>query len=341
MAYVEIAFENLSAALETTRGLAVTPPTHNFPFTGRIVPGTTLQRGSSSDGTLSEFDGRSGLVYKTGMIETDDAPVDLNYMPFILSMVTKGGVTPTTPSGATTARLWTFSPDMTSDTIKSATFYFGDPNVKMLQSTYVMADTLTVSCDSTADAGATMKITGQGKFPTQLGSVPTLPSQITGSLIIPSAMQVWLDTSSAIGTTEVTDRVTKTDWTIPTGVTFKRGAKGPTTDLSFRRTGRGKRHAEANFTVEVTDFAQEYSTWEAGTIVKCRIRINGAFIETATGPTDLYGHLTLDIYGPLDGFGWSDLEGTNRTIDFTIQSQKDATAGVDYKLYVQNARTTI
>jgi hypothetical protein len=339
--YQEINFENFSAALETTRGTAVTPPSHTFPFMGRLVPSSTYSRGTSSDGTLAEFDGRSKVVYKTCAFETDDAPVDLNYLPFLFSMVVKGGVTPTTPSGATTARLWTFNPDMTSDSIKSATVYWGDPNVKMLQSAYCMAEQWTLSADSTADSGATMKINGQGKFPTKLSSPPTFPSQITGELIVPSRMQVWLDTSSAIGTTEITDRIVKTDWTVPTGVSFKRGAKGPTSDLSFRRTGRAKRHAEANFTVEVTDYAQEYTTWENGTNVKLRIRINGDLIETITGPVDIYSFVELDIWGPLDSLGLGDLEGTNRTFDFSVLGQKDATSGVDYSLKVQNSRTTI
>jgi hypothetical protein len=341
MAYQELVFEVLAAALETTRGTAVTPPTHYFPFPGRIIPASTYSRGTSSDGTLAEYDGRSKQVTKTAAWETDDAPADLRYLPFILSMVVKGGVTATTPSGALTAKLWTFAPTMTADNLKSATFYWGDPNVKMLQSVYAMAEEMSLSADSTSDAGATMKVNGRCKFPTQLGSVPTLPAQVTGELIVPSRMQVWLDTSSAIGTTEITDRIVKTDWTIPTGVSFKMGAKGPTSDLDFRRTGRGKRHAEANFTVEVGDYAQEYTTWAAGTVVKARFRINGDFIETVTGPIDLYSYVQLDIYGPLDSFAWGDLESTNRTIDFTIMSQKDVTAGYDFAVAVQNSSATI
>ena len=85
------------------------------------------------------------------------------------------------------------------------------------------------------------------------------------------AMQLWIDTSSAIGTTEVTGRFIKTDWTIPSGITYKNYANGPTGGLNFTKTGRKPRAAKATIEVELNDVSigagKEYLTWEADTTV--------------------------------------------------------------------------
>jgi hypothetical protein len=117
-----------------------------------------------------------------------------------------------------------------------------------------MADELTVSADATTDDAATFGLTGAGQFPTRV-TAPAIPAAIPGDLIMPGAMQLWIDTASAIGTTEITGRFIKTDWTLPTGVTYKNYANGPAGGLNFTKTGRTKRHAEASIEVELNDLS--------------------------------------------------------------------------------------
>lgn len=132
----------------------------------------------------------------------------------------------------------------------------------------------------------------------------------------------------------------KTDWTIPTGVTYKNYANGPTAGLNFTRTGRTTRAATATIEVELNDTSigvgGEYRTWEADTTVKMRIRLNGDLIEGA-----LYSYVQLDIYGPLDALEWSSVEDTNVTMRFTVESQYDSTLGASFSLSAQNQRTTL
>lgn len=340
MPSAELAFEYIALALETTKGTAVTPPTHNFPFTGTITPSRTKARATDSNGLLSEFS-RSKTV-RAGSTWEGSGMADANYAPVLFNLLVKAVTSPTTPTNGVLTRLWTFSPTQNADDLKSATFYFGDPNVQIFQSAYSMAEQMTISADASGEDAATWSVNGYGRFPARV-SAPSLPAQTVGDMLMPAAMQLWIDTSSAIGTTEVTGRFISTDWTIPAGTARKHYAGGPTQGLNFTKHGRIKRHAEATITVELNDVSiaagKEYLTWEADTLVKMRVRINGALIESVI--PDYYSYIQLDIYGPLDAFAWGDVEGANRTMSFTVQSEYNVTAATDFVLYAQNTKTTL
>ena len=338
MPSAEVPYSLFGLALEATRGTAVTPPTHFMPVAGMITPVRTKYRPEEARGTTEDF-----YRSKTSSTGADwsipDSLLDPNYAPILFNMIAKAVTTPSTPGGGTLSRLWTFVPTLTSDDLKSATLYAGDPNVQTFQAAYCMADELTISADATGEDAATYTAKGAGYFPTRVAA-PVFPAAIPGDLLMPGAMQLWIDTSSAIGTTEITGRFISTDWTIPSGVVYKRYANGPAGGLNFTKAARGKRHAEATIVVELNDLSigagKEYLTWEADTTVKMRIRLNGTLIEAA-----LYNYVQLDIYGPLDAFSWGVVEDTNVTMQFTVQSQYDATLGASFALYAQSQRTTL
>ena len=126
--------------------------------------------------------------------------------------------------------------------------------------------------------------------------------------------------------------------TVPTGVTFKWLASGPAGGRNFQRTGRTKSHPELKVVFELADMAQYdiYANNNGDTVCKARVRWNGPLIEAA-----LYHYVQADIYGPLDALAWSDLEGSNRTIEFTIMGQYDSTAATDLVMTVQNDQTSL
>lgn len=340
MPSAELVFEKLALALETTNGTAVTPPTHYLPFSGSITPIREKARANDSNGLLAEW-ARSKTVRASCTWE-GSGMADPNYAPLLFNLLVKANSSPSTPTNGVLTRLWTYAPTMTSDDLKAATFYSGDPNVQVWQAAYCMAEQMTISADASGTDAVTWSMNGYGRFPTRV-SAPTYPAQNTGDMLMPSSMQLWIDTSSAIGTTEVTGRFISTDWTIPAGTVAKYYAGGPTGGLNFTKHGRVKRHAEATITVELNDTSigagKEFLTWEADTLVKMRIRLNGSLIESVT--PDYYSYIQMDIYGPLDAFAWGDVEGANRTMSFTVQSQYDTTAGYDFALSAQNARTTL
>lgn len=328
----EIAFEYLAAALETTRGTAIAAPTHYLNMSGMLKPTQSYFRPAESRGLLAEYT-RSALVREGSEFEADGG-LDTDLLPFILSMIVRGGVTPTTPGGGTTTRLWTFAPSMTSDLLKSATFWSGDPGTQIYKAPFVMADELTIAADASSEDGATMSLSGWGNaFATT--SAPTLPGQTLGPLMSGLNMQLWIDTASAIGTTEITGRLVKAEATIPSGAEARYTAAGPTASKSFTKVGAGRRHAELTIELELADNVQ-MALALAGTKGKTRLRINGPLIEGV-----LYNFVEIDIYGPLNFDDFGENGDTGRTLGLKVLSEYDSTAGYDFAVKVQNAKTTI
>jgi len=340
MPAAELAFEKSGLVLETTRGTAITTPTHTLPYPLIITPSRTKYRPAEQRGTLVK--NYRSKTTQTGCTWELAGPADPNYAPVLWNLVGKAYSTFTTPTNGVLTRLFTMTPTIGSDDLKSATLTGGDPAVQIFQAAYCMADEFTVSADATSDEAVQWALKGAGLFPTRV-SAPTFPALIPGDLLAPSAMQLWIDTSSAIGTTEITGRFIKTDWTIPTGVAYKRYANGVTGGLGFTKAGRMVREAQATIEVELNDLSigagKEYLNWEADTTVKMRIRLNGALIESVT--PDYYSYIQLDIYGPLDAFAWSSVADANRTMKFTVTSQYDSTLAADWSLSAQSQRTAL
>lgn len=164
---------------------------------------------------------------------------------------------------------------------------------------------------------------------------PTLPAQILGQLLAAQNMQLWLDTSSAIGTTEITGRVVSGEHTIPTGFVKKHIAVGPTGGKTYTRVGRDKRRINTVVVFELLDTAQ-YDLFQNESLVKMRCRYNGPLIETG-----FYYYIEVDTYGKLVFSDWGDLEGVNRTVQFEVNSMLDTTLGASFRVAVQNTRATL
>jgi len=340
MPAAETPFELFALALETTRKTAVTPPTHVLPMKGMVTPVREKYRPDESRGTLAR-NYRSKTIRTNGDWVGNDI-LDLNYAPVLLNMAMKPLTSPSTPTNGILTRLWTFTPTITSDDIKSATLYGGDPNVQIWQAAGCMVDEITVDSDASGTDGCKWSAKGKGCFPSRV-SAPSFPASIAGNLVVPGAMQLWIDVASAIGTSEVTGRFISSKWTIPTGVTYKYYANGPTGGLNYTKTGRQKRAAKAEIVVELNDVSvgvgTEYRLFEADTVVKMRIRLNGPLIESVS--PDYYEYLQLDIYGPLNSFAWGDVASSNRTMKFTVESEYQSSPAHDFALYVQNQRTSL
>ena len=330
---MEIAFEYLLAALESTRGTAVNPPTRYLNMAGTITPGNEKYRPNESRGTLAEYY-RSKTVRKFSDWQAE-GPADVYTLPVLLNGAVKGGVTsPSTPDGATNTRLWTFAPTMTSDDLKSMTLYGADPNVQAIQAAFSMVDELTIGGDSAGTDGVKMSAKGRGHFPAKTAP-SSVPAQLTAPLLAPGDMQLWLDTSSAIGTSAITGRVLSGEFSVANNLAYKWVASGPASNLNFYKIGRAKRHAELKLVFEVPDMAQ-YDLFGVDTVIKARLRWNGPLIESG-----FYHYIEVDVYGAFDAFSWGENEGTNRTIEMTIQSEYNTTAGHDFAVRVQNDRATL
>jgi hypothetical protein len=235
--------------------------------------------------------------------------------------------------------IWDFAPNMTADDLNSMSIYWGDPNIQALVATYCMLDDMTMSGDASGTDGVTLSVSGQGRF---MAKTPpgVVPSMLNAPLLMPSAMQLWIDTA-VIGTTAVTGRVVSAEFTVPSGISYKWLAAGVAGDLQFQLIGRGKRHAEMKLVFEVPDMVQ-YDQWVAGTTLKVKLRFNGAQINTSgVGLTPAYYYVDCDIYGPLSDLAWGENEGTNRTVEMTILSEYDTTFLADWAVHVQSNMATL
>lgn len=329
----EIPFEQLAIALEATRGTLVDPPTHLIPWGGTLTPESERYYPNDQDGTLAEHR-RSATMRRWGTWDVPAAALDTVHFPLVCEMTCRGGVTPTTPGGATNARLWTYTPTLTTDTIKTASVWWGDPNVQRFSSAFVGVDEFTISADTSGTEGATIAMKGTGGYPAK-GTPASTPALLSAPILTPQLMQLWLDTASAFGTTEITDaRLIAAQFKLTTNITRKWNAAGPTSTLSYTAMGRAKRHAELMLRFEVPD-ANQFDAF-GDTFVKARLRLNGPLIEGA-----LYHYVEFDVYGPLTAPSWGELEGSNRTLEMTILSHYETGMAADFVIRVQNNRTTL
>jgi len=328
----EVAFEYMLMGLESARGTKLDPPTFYLNMAGQVVPRQSTYRPAESRGTLAEYY-RSKVVRKWAEWQ-GEGPADVYTIVPLLECLVKGAGTIATPAGGTNARTHTYAPTMNADDLKSMTLYWGDPNIQAFQADYGMIDELTIAADASGEDGVRMSAQGQAHFPAK-DPPDSLPTMLTAPMLAPADMQLWIDTASAIGSTEITGRLISSEVTIPSGVTYKWIATGPTGSQEYGLIGRAKRHAEAKFIFEVPDMTQ-YDLWAAHTTLKVRVRFNGPIIEST-----LRHYIQVDLYGPFEVLDWGEHEGSNRTVGLTLLSEYDATAGYDFAVVVQNDRATI
>lgn len=334
----EIAFERLGIALETTRGTAIANPTHLIPMSGYLKPEFTVFTPTESRGILNDRP-RTKITKKWSSFSGDAMGLDVYYLPVLANMWLAPVTTPTTPSGATSARLWTFPRVMNADSQKSATIWWDEPATGADKAPWGMIDSGTITSDGTGDDGATMQFSGFAQDATN-GSSPTFPALLTAPLITPQEMQAWLDTSSAMGTTLLQNSLLSASMSLGGQRSQKFYPGGPGGTRTFGGVGVKKNHP-------TVDLAFEYSsslatTLKSDSVFKTRIRMNGPAIETIAGPNTLYHFVEYDVWLTPDSLDFGDwADGTNRTITGTFGGTYDATAGTDLIVRVQNDRVVL
>lgn len=334
----EIPFETFRVALEATRGTAESAPTHLLNLAGKITPNITRYRPSEARGTRARnyrsVDTRKGAEWEA------EGDADVNMAAVLLNMGVAPVTSPSTPASATLSRLWAFVPNISADNIKSATAWWGDPALDQLLSDYCMLDELVFENDASGEEVLTVSAKGMGGFPSKV-SAPGATAAIAGATMPGQLMQCWIDTGSAIGTTAISGRLISAKHTIRTGTTYKYIAAGPAAALDYGLIGREVVVGmTTELKLELIDYTQ-YDLWAAGTILKCRTRHNGSLIETVAGPLNFYNYMDFDVYGPAEDLDWDDNEGSNRALNLTINSTYDSTLGSDFRVAVQNARTSL
>lgn len=332
----ETMHESLLGVLESTRGTAIATPTHKLNVTDGqlLVPRKTFHNVATVTGTRAEITSSTKTYEDTTL--NPSGTLDLRQAPFWANLYTGPG-TIATPGGGTLSRTHTHVPGMTTDPALSATFSSGDPDVQVWQAAYHMLTDYTVTFDASSDESVSFSANTVGQPWTEVAD-PTIPTQTE---IVPAYAidaDLWIDTSSAIGTTAITGRLVSGEWRIVRNRSFKRHARGAGAVRTFDTTGIGLDHAELTLTFELYDLAQT-DLFVDETDAKVRLRLNGALIEGV-----LYNYYQADIYGKFQDLAFDTFMDTNRTVTFTIMSTYNAharTAGHDWRVVIQNASATV
>lgn len=334
----EIAFEYLLAALEAAAGTPEDAPALYLPIEGTLNPEGSYYAPAESRGTL-EAAYREERVREWATFE-GSGPADPEFFHILMEMLVKSGVSPTQPDDATAPNtyLWEYVPSSTPR--KSATLWFGDPNVQVFRGAFGMLEELSLSSDASGEEGATFSMSGRTQFPAKVVA-PAEPGLTVGPILYPLWMQMWLDTDDPIGTTEITGRLVSVEHTFPGAVTFKHLAAGPGASKTYTQIGRDKRRISTTIQLELADMDQ-YDLFEQDALVKLRIRHNGPQISTdEIGADPAYYYIEVDTYGRLKFDGWGDHEGTNRTINLLVESLYDSTLGASWRVAVQNTQAAL
>lgn len=338
----EINYEALWLALESTAGTAVTPPTHTTAIVGTLTPMMETFRPNENRSTTHEFYRSKRTRFWSEF--SGEMGLDLTLLPLLLNQIVKGNVTtPTTPTLAVLGRLWTFIDlGAGANLPKTATWYWGDPTIKVFQGAYGVLDEITITADGTGTDGSTMSISGHTQKLTALGSAPTFPALVIGGIVVPMDFQVWLDDIGAagtIGTTALTGRVLSVEHKLTRNRSYKFIPDGPAGAHTYSNVGYGKYHMETKVSMEFPDTTQ-FTNFTGGSVMGLRVRHNGAFIEVVSA-ANTYQYVEVDTYGPFDSFAWGEYEGTNRTLEMTIISEVNSTIGSSYRIAVQNVNTAL
>lgn len=333
---VELAFETLLASIESTRGTAIAAPTHLIHLGGSVTPTKSMNRPAESRGVLAEAF-RTVMTRTGATFEITEGPIDTRMLPFLLSGILDGNVSATTPGGATNTREWAFKRTMASDNLESYTLWFGDSSVRQLIGAYAMFTEATLSNDASAEDGVlTFSASGECRKLATNSPADAAPAATAGAMLPGQMMSLFIDTSSAIGTTAVTGRLVSASHTLRTGVTFKYLGGGSTSTLDFATTGRSRVIGiTTTLVMELPNFTQ-YDNWINHDTLKVRVIHNGATIEST------FNHqVIVDTYGPFEALSWGTNADSNRTIELTIEGIYDSTLASDCQIKVFNDSGTL
>ena len=242
----------------------------------------------------------------------------------------QGGVTPTTPAGATLARLWTFTP---SQTVDSATIRYNDA-----ANAYIAAgmqgNQLTFEGSATGEATLGVDFFGLSRV---AGSLTGALSTRTPTFLEGWRTNVYIDSfGGTAGTTLVSNTV------INHSVTYNRnlGRKyfyGNTQSAGAVTAGNLEVGCQMTFEATSATAATELTNWGANTARLVRIEHLGPANEIETGQRKF---VTIDVAGHWSAPDLAGTDGDTRTYQMTLMGRYDATNAFTLRVRCQNTRTT-
>jgi hypothetical protein len=319
-----VAFQRVQGAIESTRGTEVTTMTREL---------NVLQQGGASwtytadredaPETLNSFAGDRDTTF-TNIASTLSLEARLSYeeVPWWFSLALNGAagsLTGTTTGSTPPGYTYSIDPVDTSDNLDTATIKIGDGAVCYAFRRFAINTmTLRFNPNSGGEASWRISVGGPAIFigPDTFDS----PAATSRTIVESNGTKLYLDTASAIGTTQLTGMVRNGSITVMNNIEEKRFAEG--TAVAEADFGRGNWRVTGDFTVEHLSDTQ-FALMRANTDVKLRFLKEGAQIGTT--PTTLY-KFQLDIpEAKLDAPSRSYM-GNNAVLTFPFLGEKPSAA---------------
>lgn len=331
----EIAFETLQIDLEDTAFAVKSAPSAVLSLAGTITPKTAHYKPSDADGTVAA-NRREKRVRGWGEWQASGA-ADTNDLYLLLQMAVDASPAVSNPTAG--VDLAAFIPVMTGaaaiTNTKTATLWadgYNTAGTGYFKAAGGILKQLTFTNDASSTNTAQLTVNGVCTTPSTSTSM-SAATIAQGELLEPLTMQLWIDTSSAIGTTEITGQIVRAEHQLDSRIVEKFIPVAPASALqTINGRGIAKR---VGLKTRVTLLALNTGQWTNltnGTAVKVRVRHSGSIIASS-----YRYYAEFDTYGVLENLQWGAYEGANRTVSFEIQSRYDATLAADYRIAIERA----
>lgn len=246
----------------------------------------------------------------------------------------KGGVTGGAgDSGSPEMFLYTFTPSLATDDLKSVTLETGDALSSSLQytSTQAMINSWTIRIDPDNEGGWLYDAELLARNYSQTAHTGSLTDRTTEVIKAPTT-KLYID-DATIGSTQVTGKFISASITGNNNIHFKAFAEDEA-NFAANKIGRGARTFDAQIVLEF-DSEAEFAKMRAGTQRFVRIETLGSVIHDAVTKK-----AQINMNGYWSTIGWGDREG-NIIATFGLMCFYNATSGYALQMVIQNALETL
>jgi hypothetical protein len=294
----ELALRKIQGGIETVRGTPVVGSRNLYGI--MTITREQARRFADEDrGSFIKYWRANPKLIDAGFkLEADLTPEDF---PYFLETIMQGGVSPT--GTAPTGYLWSYAPDLTSDLIKTRTYYAGDEAVQW-RGAFGASDTLDVAIDLNDAVKLTLGGFVQDWIPVTSGFLTTGfsggfagLSDRTVESIMGYQSKLMIDAAGGtMGTTQVVGKFISAK--LHFALNNKRKPFGDNLAYSLQKLGRGSRDVTCQIVFEganQSEFADHFLNVEK----QVRIQHIGSVIPASTYGTISAGIVAGTIYTTL------------------------------------------
>lgn len=334
----EIMLKKVQAGLETVPGTGVAAT--------RVVQADVM---GSYDKALATFTNKTGTYASrrralygrenVGFTLTDIATYE--DLAWHLQMAMKGGVAGVSDANTPPAYTYDFTPSLSTDDLKSATYEHGEPSNRY-ESNQVMTNTFTIRGDADSDDEPGWMFEaeqiGLGWVPTAYTAALTI---LDTEPILMRGTKVYVDDDGdPFGTTQLLGKVISFSVTGNINRHFKAFAEDEI-GYAAGKYGRGERTFDAQLVLEFDDDVEFANYRNTDPVLrKIRIEREGSLINDGGVGPDVHKRATIDINGYWQSIAFGDREG-NMTVTLGLAAYFDEDDGFDMKIEVVNDLATL